>query len=404
MIGQCNTRGETGHRLSAIGCQEKSRERLSVRRGQEKVICPSQVKSGLAPRRARKTCTLPVGAIFTVSIPLTLTLNANQNQWVGLDFNLSKAITSTGGISVDFSQAGVLTATTTTRTGTPSGSVDTMEDFIGAVTVVSGTSVTVKSGISGVSLTAAINSNTATHIAPSTYSGTCSGAGTACVALGSIVSMDTMVSSSGAFTATEIDVLDDATVAAAVDEVEGVIYSVVGNSVGIVLADKTSSSGNSILAGAGTGTGIILDVSALNPTFSIDTKTLTTPLPAPTGFTGTGDLFAGQVIRAQVTNIASGGSGITASAKNVLLRFSRLSATIGTISGSSFVILNLPSYITVLNPGLGANPLVGTYLNFTVFDGVTATTDANFTGTVSIRALYLHNAQTPFQAAKVRVP
>jgi len=45
-------------------------------------------------------CALPVGAIYTISIPLTLNLTANQKQWIGLDFNLNKAITSSGGISV----------------------------------------------------------------------------------------------------------------------------------------------------------------------------------------------------------------------------------------------------------------------------------------------------------------
>src|SRR5208283_5562896 len=74
-------------------------------------------------------CALPVGAVYTISIPLTLNLGANQSQWIGLDFNLNKAITTSSGISVDFTQSGVLTASTTVPTGIPSGDVANIDDF-----------------------------------------------------------------------------------------------------------------------------------------------------------------------------------------------------------------------------------------------------------------------------------
>ncbi len=56
-------------------------------------------------------CTLPVGAVFTLTAPVSFTLGENQNQWIGLDFNLAKAITTPTPttISVDFSHTGVLT-------------------------------------------------------------------------------------------------------------------------------------------------------------------------------------------------------------------------------------------------------------------------------------------------------
>ncbi len=352
-------------------------------------------------------CTLPVGAIFTASIPISLTLAGNQNQWIGLDFNLNKAITSSNGISVDFSQTGVLTATTTTRTGIPAGSVDTMEDFIGKVTAYTQNgSITVVNGLTGVSLTASLTASTEYDLAPVNYSA-CSGTAQACIQIGSTVSMDTVLAAAGTFTATEVDVLD----ATSVDEVEGIILPTsTAGVVQLVLADKVAASGNAVIGASTTTAGTIIFLTATTPNFSVDTKTLSSQIVEPVvGFSGSGDLLGGQVVRAQVTNVISGSSGVTATANNVLLRYSRLSGTVNTVTGNVFTIKNLPSYIYTLNPTLSTSAAqVQTYQNLTAFDGITSITDSTFqNGTsVSIRALYLNSppATYPFQAAKVRVP
>src|ERR1700675_2768947 len=62
---------------------------------------------------AGAVCALPAGGATTISVPLSLTISSNTPQWVGLDINLNNAITTAGGITVDFTQANVLTATTT---------------------------------------------------------------------------------------------------------------------------------------------------------------------------------------------------------------------------------------------------------------------------------------------------
>jgi len=348
-------------------------------------------------------CALPVGAVFTISIPLTLNLSANQNQWIGLDFNLNKAITTSGGISVDFTQTGVLTATTTTRKGIPSGSVDTLEDFTGVVTAyTSGSSITVKSAIRGVSLTAVLSTSTEYDLAPSSYS-LCQSTASACVKAGSTVSMDTTVSSSGTFTATEVDVLD----ATAVDEVEGIIYpTLTTGEYGMVLADQVSASGNATLSAGKYGSGVLLTLNATS--YSVDTKTLSSQFSAPTGFTDSGDLLGGQVVRAQISGISTDSNGnITATANNMLLRYSRLSGTVNSVAGSAFTVASLPGYIYALNTSLSSTPQVFTYATLTAFDGITGLSDSTFqAGTsVSIRALYLNTpAPYSFQAAKVRVP
>jgi hypothetical protein len=196
-----------------------------------------------------------------------------------------------------------------------------------------------------------------------------------------------------------VDVLD----ATAVDEVEGVIYPTsTANVYGLILADKVSASGNAVLASTTTtfGSGIFLNVT--NADYYVDTKTLSIPLPTPIGFPGT-SLLAGQVVRAQVTNIASTNTGITATATNLLLRWSRLTGTVSAAASPNFNFTP-PSYITVLDPGLGTSPLAYTYVGYTAFDGITDSSGINTGSTVAIRALLLNNAQPTFAVAKVRVP
>ncbi|MGB7844543.1 MAG: DUF4382 domain-containing protein [Candidatus Acidiferrum sp.] len=353
-------------------------------------------------------CDLPNGAATTITVPLTVTLSNNVTQWIGLNVNLNNAIVTTGGIGVDFSQANVFTATTTVRTGLASGVVDTIEDFTGSVTAATSSSITVKSSITGQSITAAIGSTTELDAAPQAYSGCSQPTSSAvCIATGSIVSLDASLSNTGKYTATEIDVLDVATA----DEVEGVIYpTTAAGVVGLILADKTSASSNAILGASTTtyGTGIFLNIASANID-GVDPKTLTPILTNPVlGFTGSSDLVAGQVVRAQVSNITSDSAGIHATATNIILRFSRISGAVNTIASPTFTLTGIPNYINSFNPGMTLTPPAFTSPSVTIFDGVTGITDSKFVvgGPVAIRALFLNPslAQYPFLAAKVRVP
>ena len=352
-------------------------------------------------------CPMPSGAATTIQVPVALTLAENQNQWIGLDFNLQNAITTTNGITVDFNLPNVMTATTTPRVGIPAGSVDTIEDFIGVVTAVSTSSITVQSGITGNSLTAAISANTEFDLAPVTYSNCQQATAAACIRTGSTVSIDSDLSSSGTLTASEIDLLD----AIAVDEVEGIIHPTsVPGVVGLIIQDKVAVSSTTPLASSGTtyGTGIFLTVES-GTTYAVDTKTLSSqPGFAATVdplFSGSGSLLAGQMVRVQLSNIISGSNGIAAVATNVLLRWSRLTGTVNSVAGNAFTLANIPGYINTLNPTLSLTPQVYTYPNATAFDGITDVSQLSATTSqvASIRALYL-NGVPPFQAAKVRVP
>jgi hypothetical protein len=137
----------------------------------------------------------------------------------------------------------------------------------------------------------------------------------------------------------------------------------------------------------------------------VDTKTLSSQnLTLGALFAGSGDLLAGQTIRVQLKGITSGSNGIAAVATNVLLRWSRLTGTVNSVTGNAFTLANIPGYINTLNPTLSLTPQFYTYPSATAFDGITDISQLSATTSqvVSIRALYLNGAP-PFQAAKVRV-
>jgi uncharacterized protein DUF4382 len=352
-------------------------------------------------------CQLPPGAATQVQVPISLTLNGNQNQWIGIDVNLNNAILSTGGISVDFTQANVFTATTTPRTGIPSGFVDTIEDFTGNVTALSNSNISVQNSITGQTLTAVVTSNTGLSVAPPSYSGCNSNNPATCILVGSTVSLYANLAANGTLTATEIDGLR----VTATDEIEGVIYPTGPTGVvGLILFDKTSASGNSVLAASTTtfGTPFLLTATSNGVTFNVDSGPLTNAAGFSTvGFSGTGSLLAGQMVRAQVANVAVVNNTNQATAVNVLLRWSRIPVTINSVAGNSFTLTNIPSYISTLNSALPVTPQANSYPSNTAFDGITDASGLTVGGAAALRALFLDTgsgAQYSFQAAKVRVP
>jgi hypothetical protein len=335
---------------------------------------------------------------YTFPTNAQLVLNANENQWLNLDFNYSNAIVTTNGIGIDVTQTGVLTASTTVPTGVPSGDFANIDDFTGAVTAISASSITLNSTVRG-SLTASISSTTPVFDPQSQ----CAGGGTlSCIKTGSIVSLQGVLTDAGVLDATSLDIIDILTTPA--DEVEGTIYPSTcngGSNYGLVLSDSAIFTSGSPLKSANFGAGVCLK---LNPTasFAIDTGILTGQAGVPTsvGFSSASDILAGQTVRAKVTGAATGTNGIIdATATALILRFSRLTGTVGTPSGSTFTINGLPAYLGTFT----VSPTVDTYTSATIFEGLTGVGDLANAQTVSFSALYL-NAAPNFQAAKVRVP
>lgn len=341
-------------------------------------------------------------ATITYTFPSALTLTANAKQWLDLDFNYNNAVvTSSGALAIDVTQSGVMTATSTVPAGVASGDFANLDDFTGQVTAISSSSITVESSVRG-TMTEAINSSTQVF----DPQGQCTSAttGLGCIQKGSIVSVQGVLTTGGAPTATSLDIIDISTTPS--DEVEGIIYPSScngGSNYGMILSDSAIFTSGSPLTSASFGSGICLTLGS-SATFNVDSGILTgqSGVPSgsgPAGFRSSGDLLAGQMIRAKITGAATGTSGINATATALLLRFSRLTGTIGTTTSTSFTISGLPAYLGSFT----SSPTVLAYPNATLLEGQSSL--GNLTGTVSMSSLFLNagdGAQYWFQAGKVR--
>jgi hypothetical protein len=364
------------------------------------------------PVSAVTTCEFRPAASGTITLstaPFPLTLTSNQQTGLSLDFNLNNAITMTNGaVSVDFTQANVLTANTLPRTGTPTGALDLIEDFTGIITTISGNSVTVHSDTRG-NITAIANSSTTFNNLPAT----CAAPNITCLLANETVSVDASLNPDGTMTLLEADLLDNVSVLAnKLDAVEGTVFSVnaVAPQILVVLSDKTVVSGNSVLTAATGGTIVQASLGA-TPAFSVDTKGLsavTGSTAAINSFLTLANVFAGQTVRIQVlanpAPIAGPNASVLVNTNSVVLRFSRVTGTVSIPPASPFFSVSastLPSFLG------GTNGFVNIPVQIssgqTHFDGVADITGLNVGDSVSVRALFIPNFLTsPFFAAKVR--
>jgi hypothetical protein len=293
----------------------------------------------------------------------------------------------------------VLAVKTTTPIGVPAGDFANVDDFTGQVlaTPTTANGITVKSTTRG-NQTAAITSSTQV-LDPQSLCGPT--ANLNCITVGSIVSLQAVLDNTGHVVATSLDVIDKGPSPA--DEVEGTIYPSNcngGANFGMILSDSSISTGGSPLASAPFGTGICLTLSP-SATFAVDFGILFGQPGAPAtnaGFSNSNDLLAGQTVRAKITG-ASGTNPVNATATAMILRFSRLTGTVGSVSTTGFSVSGLPSYITALS-----SPQVQAYQNATIREGVTST--SNLQGKASFSALFFNPTtgptNGPLQAVKIR--
>jgi uncharacterized protein DUF5666 len=361
--------------------------------------CPVSPVSPVTTCEFRPTTS---GTITLTTAPFPLTLTPNQQTGLSLDFNLINAITMTNGaVSVDFTQANVLTAATLPRTGTPTGALDLIEDFTGVITTISGNSVTVHSDTKG-TITAVANSSTTFNNLPVT----CAAQNITCLLANQTLSIDAALNPDGTMTLLEADLLDSV----AVDEVEGTVFFVNSTApqISLVLSDKTVVSGNSVLTAATGGT-IVQATLGTTPIFSVDTKGLSAVLASfnSISFATLSNVFAGQTVRMQVLANPAPTSGpnssVLVNTNSVVLRFSRVTGAISIQPASPFFSLSatsLPSFLGGINGLVNIPVQISTQTNF---DGVTDITRLSVGDSVSVRALYIPNFLTsPFFAAKVR--
>jgi hypothetical protein len=345
------------------------------------------------------TIVLTAGSATVTAAPFPLTLTSGQSTGVSLNLDLNTALTlTTGNLAVDFTTVNALTAEALPRTGTPSGALDVIEDFVGVVTAVSSSSLTVQS----------TNGIVATYTLPATPTiedpqGLCPALNTTClVANQSIVSVDATVSTTGTLTATSVDLLETSPM----NEAEGtVVLSGTPGQFYLVVTNTVASATSPITLLGSSNLGQVFRVTLSNPLFIVDTDEFFNNASLPSSdlttlFSSEADLVNGQDVMVHVTAASGAASAgtLALTADQVRLRFSRVTGTVASISGDAISLSNLPSYI-----GFATNPLAQTIAGTTNFDGVTDVNSLTAGQTVSIRALLLNNSTFSFYAAKVRV-
>jgi hypothetical protein len=342
---------------------------------------------------------LPAGSSQVTSAPFPLTLTAGQSSGISLNLNLNGAITvSSGTVALNFSASNTFNVEKLPRTGTPSGSLDLIDDFVGLVTATSSTSITVKAS-SGISLQIALPST----VVIEDPQGLCPALNATClVANQTVVSVDATVNSAGAPTLVSADLLS----ATPQDQLEGtVVTTATPGQFNLVVANKVVASASSPSTLTTANPGDVFLVTLANPTFAVDldeffNNALLPPANVTTLFAGVGDLVNGQDVMVHGTAAtgaaATGNQAVTAD--RVLLRFTRTTGTVQAVSGQTFTLSNLPPFMT-----FASNPLVDTITGVTNFDRVADVNSLTVGQTVSIRALMLSRSSFTFYAAKARV-
>ncbi len=332
-------------------------------------------------------------------ITTTLTLASSQQTGLAVNFNLANAVTFNGqGVpSINLAATNVLSASAlpSALTSLSSGQLDFIEDVTGVVTAVNSgaQTVTVQTATRG-SFTATANSSTI-------YAFNCTSQTFSCVQLGQVASLDTILGANGTLTLTEFDPLATSTG----DWIEGIVTQPPSSSTQfqVVANDMVvSSSGSLIGTGAPALLGEPVQMTLANAqVFTVDTKGLTVPV---TNFTGTDAsiLVPGQTVAAHITGFTPASNPPAATVDTLILRFTRVTGTIGAATSPTFSIQSLPALFGLSSPELVQ---LSTGSPSTNYDGVTGGTGLTAGETLSIRALYFGSVSaTPFSAAKVRVP
>src|SRR6202043_756282 len=211
------------------------------------------------------------------------------------------------------------------RTGTPSGALDLIEDFVGLVTVRSGSSITV-TGSDGISLTMTLPSSPTIE----DPQGLCPALNATCLVVNkTLVSVDATVSTSGTLTLVSVDLLD----ASPQDEVEGTLVNTsTPGQFSLVVANKEVATGNGTLSAANPGDVFLVTLN--NPIFIVDLDEFfnNASLPSSTVttlFSGQASLVNGQDVMVHVTAAtgaaSTGNQAITSD--RVRLRFTRTTGT-----------------------------------------------------------------------------
>ncbi|MGO9640764.1 MAG: DUF4382 domain-containing protein [Candidatus Acidiferrales bacterium] len=303
----------------------------------------------------------------TISLPSTLAVTNGSSGALDVDLSLANLFSST--LSADFT-AGSSVSIISPALGQ---TLPSFEDVVAQVISVDTTHSTVTLQNLYGTFVATVNSSTAFHDFP----GSCTSTLASCLSTGQILAANMNLQSTAALIASDLYFKD---ANSSEPEVEGVITSVnvPAQQFNMVVLDESAPGGVSGLSIGSTAT-----VSATSTTFKADDVGMDT-----TGylFTGSSDLMAGQEVSV-LRNAISSGTSLTAD--RVLLRASRISATVSRTACPDFTLTNLPSIF-----GAAGTSQITVFTSTSASNGITefagtakvcTTIEANGTAIVPVR-------------------
>jgi len=342
------------------------------------------------------------GTAGTATISTSLSVSDSLETGVALNVNLANTLTLSGQTisAVNLGATDVFTASalppSSANTDLASGELAHVDDVMGLVTSVSGSTLTVQTSTRG-SITATANSSTQ-------FSGDCTTLGFAqnftCVKANTAAIVDTLLNVDGTFTLVFYQPLP--TQLSSGDLIEGVVTGVpnsVTSQFTVVVTDSVFAGSGSLLQGrVNLGDQIQITLSTPDP-FTIIAKGLTFPTSAFENSTSVASILPGQTVAFPVLTFTaqSGVTPGTATSHDVALRFTRFSAVMGTPALPVFSATTFPPFF-----GLATGQQFQTTSGRLSVDGVSSLTSIPAGSTFSTTALYTGPVAPQFAAQSVR--
>jgi hypothetical protein len=344
------------------------------------------------------------GTAGTATISSNLSVSDSLETGVALHVNLANALTLSGQTisAVNLGATNVFTASalppSSAKTDLASGELAHVDDVMGLVTSVSGSTLTVQTSTRG-SITATANSSTQ-------FSADCTTLGFTqnftCVKANTVAIVDTLLNGDGTFTLVFYQPLP--TQLSSGDLIEGVVTGVpnsVTNQFTVVVTDSVFAGSASLLQGrVNLGDQIQITLSTPDP-FTIIAKGLT--FPTGSAFehsTSVASILPGQTVAFPVLTFTaqSGATPGTATSHDLALRFTRFSAVMGTPALPVFSATTFPPFF-----GLATGQQFQTTSGRLSVDGASSLTSIPGGSTFSTTALYIGLPVAPqFAAQSVR--
>jgi len=265
-------------------------------------------------------------------LPFPLTVTPNTPSGLLVDVNLNNLISNT--LAVDFNAAGTFTITQLPLPGTPTGELEELEELTGVVANKDSTNNQFTLQTTHGNFLVQVNSSTEFDNFAS-----CVANNFTCVQNGQVVEVDLALMGAGSFLAKKIELEDSV----ADDELEGIVFSATSSTqFQMVVVDELRN-----VAGVNVGKPIAVNL-AISTSFQVDTNGLTIPAGLLSGFQGatdTSQLLPGQRVEVRVRSLVAG-PPIIVSTDRVILRGSRLTATVASVIPPNFTLSPLSSLFT----------------------------------------------------------